>query len=117
MVFSRFSNIDTKAAQIILLEAGPTILPTASNNLSIYAKNTLEKLGVEVKCDTIVKNISDGLVETNTETIESETLKENFRIKHKIKPAESFLLLLPGSRQQEIDQHLLVYLSAAKQLQ
>ena len=29
----------------------------------------------------------------------------------------TFLLLLPGSRQQEIDQHLLVYLAAAKQIQ
>ena len=46
-----------------------------------------------------------------------ETSKEDFWIKHKLEPGEFFLLLLPGSRQQEIDQHLLVYLSAAKQLQ
>ena len=69
-----FTTIDTKAAQIILLEAGPTILPTASHSLSIYAKNSLEKLGVEVKCNSIVKNISEGLVETNIETIEAETI-------------------------------------------
>ena len=52
-----------------------------------------------------------------TEIAGPETRKEDFRIKHKIQPAESFLLLLPGSRQQEIDQHLLIYLAAAKQLQ
>ena len=54
-----FTTIDTKTAKIILLEAGPNILPTASHSLSIYAQKTLEKLGVEVKCNTSVKNISE----------------------------------------------------------
>ena len=69
-----FTTIDTKAARIILLEKSPNILPTASHSLSIYAKKTLEKLGVEVNCSTTVQNISEGLVETNTETIEAETI-------------------------------------------
>ncbi len=69
-----FANIDTKAAQIILLEAGPNILPTASINLSVYAKNSLEKLGVEVQCNSVVLNISESLVESKTETIEAETI-------------------------------------------
>ena len=69
-----FTTIDTKAARIILLEKSPNILPTASHSLSIYAKKTLEKLGVEVNCNTTVQNISEGLVETNTETIEAETI-------------------------------------------
>ena len=74
VLVKEFSNIDTKAAQIILLEAGPTILPTASNNLSIYAKNSLNKLGVEVKCNTVVQNISEGMIETNSENIEAGTI-------------------------------------------
>ena len=69
-----FANIDTKTSQIILIEAGPRILPTASNNLSVYAKDSLEKLGVEVKCNTIVQSISENLVKTNKETIEAETI-------------------------------------------
>ena len=69
-----FSTIDTKTAQIILLEAGPSILATASPKLSIYAKKTLEKLGVEVRCNTTVKNISESIIETNTATIEAETI-------------------------------------------
>ena len=69
-----FTTIDTKAARIILLEKSQNILPTASHSLSIYAKKTLEKLGVEVNCSTTVQNISEGLVETNTETIEAETI-------------------------------------------
>ena len=69
-----FSSIDTKAAHIILLEAGSSILPTAPHNLSIYTKDSLEKLGVEIKCNTVVQNISESLVKTNTETIEAETI-------------------------------------------
>ena len=69
-----FTTIDTITAKIILLEAGPNILPTASHSSSIYAQKTLEKLGVEVKCNTSVKNISEGLVETNAETIDAETI-------------------------------------------
>ena len=42
-----FTTIDTRTAKIILLEAGPNILSTASHGLSIYAKKTLERLGVE----------------------------------------------------------------------
>ena len=69
-----FSSIDTKAAHIILIEAGSSILPTAPHNLSIYTKDSLEKLGVEIKCNTVVQNISESLVKTNTETIEAETI-------------------------------------------
>ena len=71
---NEFANIDTKATQIILLESGPNILPSASLKLSIYAKDSLEKLGVEVKCNTVVQNISKNLVTTNIETIEAETI-------------------------------------------
>ena len=49
-------------------------MPTASNNLSIYAKNSLNKLGVEVKCNTVVQNISEGMIETNSENIEAGTI-------------------------------------------
>ena len=69
-----FTNINTKSARIILIESGPHILPTASKKLSIYAKKTLEKIGVEVRCNTVVKSISKNLVKTNTETIEAGTI-------------------------------------------
>ena len=69
-----FTTIDTTTTRIILLETSPNILPTASHSLSIYTKKTLEKFGVEIKCNTTVQNISEGLVQTNTETIEAETI-------------------------------------------
>ena len=34
----------------------------------------VERLGVKVQCNTVVQNISESLVETNTETIEAETI-------------------------------------------
>ena len=74
VLIKEFANIDTKAAQIILIEAGSNILPLAKPRLSIYAKESLEKLGVEVKCNNVVKNISENLVTTNKETIEAETI-------------------------------------------
>jgi NADH dehydrogenase len=69
-----FATIDTMATQIILVEAGPSILPTASFRLSIYAKDSLEKMGVEFKCNTVVQNISEFLVSTNNENIEAGTI-------------------------------------------
>jgi len=74
VLVKEFSTIDTKTAQIILLEAGSSVLPTAPKSLSIYAKDSLEKLGVEVKCNTVVQNISESLVKTNTEIIEAGTI-------------------------------------------
>ncbi len=69
-----FATIDTKAAQIILLESGASILSKASLSLSVYAKDSLEKLGVKVKCNSVVENISECLVTTNSESIEAETI-------------------------------------------
>jgi len=69
-----FTTIDTKTTEIILFEASANILPTAPHNLSIYAEKSLEKLGVKVECNTVVQNISKNLVETNTKTIEAETI-------------------------------------------
>ena len=47
----------------------------------------------------------------------SETPRDIFYKKHNIKTADRILLLLPGSRQQEIDYHLEVYIDAAREVQ
>ena len=44
-----FRNIDTRTAKIVLVEAGPRILPVFTPELSGYATSALEKLGVEVR--------------------------------------------------------------------
>ena len=52
-----------------------------------------------------------------TEIGEIRTSKRAFLDKHKILEDQKILTLLPGSRQQEIDRHLPIYLSAAKEIQ
>ncbi|NIX76672.1 NAD(P)/FAD-dependent oxidoreductase [Microvirga terricola] len=44
-----FRNIDTRQTRVVLIEAGPRILPAFAEDLSIYAQRALEKLGVEVE--------------------------------------------------------------------
>ena len=52
-----------------------------------------------------------------TEIGEIRTPRKAFLDKHKILEDQKILTLLPGSRQQEIDRHLPIYLSAAKEIQ
>lgn len=44
-----FRHIDTRDSRVVLVEAGPRILPAFTENLSAYAKRALEKLGVTVE--------------------------------------------------------------------
>jgi NADH dehydrogenase len=44
-----FRNIDTTKARILLVEAGPRVLPSFDAGLSAYAHQALERLGVEVR--------------------------------------------------------------------
>jgi NADH dehydrogenase len=43
-----FRNIDTREAKVILVEAGPTVLPAFPDKLSNYTKAALESLGVTI---------------------------------------------------------------------
>src|SRR5262249_55335296 len=56
-----FRRIDPTTARIVLLEAGPRIMPTFPPNLSDYVRRTLIKKGVEVMSTTRV-NADYGLV-------------------------------------------------------
>jgi NADH dehydrogenase len=49
-----FRRIDPTAARIVLIEAGPRIMPTLPENLSDYVRRTLAKKGVEVMTSTRV---------------------------------------------------------------
>jgi NADH:ubiquinone reductase (H+-translocating) len=49
-----FRNIDPTAARIVLIEAGPRIMPTLPENLSDYVRRTLAKKGVELMTSTRV---------------------------------------------------------------
>ena len=58
-----FRHIDTRTARILLYEAGPRILPTYPEVLSLKAQRHLESLGVEVFTNARVTSVdSDGIV-------------------------------------------------------
>jgi NADH dehydrogenase FAD-containing subunit len=54
------SAIDTRKARIILIEAGPRILPSFTEDLSTYAHAALERLGVEIELGRPVRECNDN---------------------------------------------------------
>src|SRR5213593_2841352 len=72
---SDFRRIDPTQARIVLIEAGPRVLAHLPPKLSASAQGQLEKLGVEVRTGTKVKNIIQGRVELeNGQVIEAENI-------------------------------------------
>jgi NADH:quinone reductase (non-electrogenic) len=55
-----FRRIDTRKARILLIEAGPRILPTFETDLSTYAHRALERLGVEIRLGSPVSECSEN---------------------------------------------------------
>jgi NADH dehydrogenase len=69
-----FRRIDPATSRIILIEAGPRILPAFPENLSNYAQRTLEEMGVEVKLKTAVTGCDSGGVSFAKGRIDSATV-------------------------------------------
>jgi NADH dehydrogenase len=60
---SEFRRIDPATARIVLVDTGPRVLPTFSEDLSDAAKGRLQKLGVEVRLGHSVEHIdADGVI-------------------------------------------------------
>jgi NADH dehydrogenase FAD-containing subunit/uncharacterized membrane protein YphA (DoxX/SURF4 family) len=69
-----FRNFDPATARILLVQAGPRVLPQFSERLSSFARTSLEALGVEVRVDSRVEGIdADGVV-VNGERIPAGTI-------------------------------------------
>lgn len=73
-VMRDFRHIDARHNRIILLEGGPRVLPGFVPGLSARASRDLGALGVEVQADTMVTDITTGLVTTNKGNIQTETV-------------------------------------------
>lgn len=69
-----FRAIDTKMSRIILIEAGPRLLPTFPERLSNVAKTALEKLGVEIRLGRPVTRCDAGGVALGDDKIECRTI-------------------------------------------
>ena len=70
-----FRQIDPRMSRIVLIEAGPRILPALPDNLSGYAKGVLERMGVEVMANTRVTDCTrDGVTLGDGTRIEASTI-------------------------------------------
>lgn len=69
-----FRSIDPKDARIILVEAGPRLLPAFAESLSAVAKRSLEKLGVEVLLGRAVTACTCAGVAIGEERIAAKTI-------------------------------------------
>jgi len=79
-----YRSIDTARARIVLVEAGPTILPAFPPELRAAARRSLERLGVEVRENTAVTAVDASGVELR-------------RRDHAAGPAEAGAERLPAS--------------------
>ena len=69
-----FRRIDPRQARVLLVEAGPRVLPAFPEHLSVAAKRSLEKLGVQVKVNSRVTKCEAGSVTIGERRVPAETV-------------------------------------------
>jgi NADH:ubiquinone reductase (H+-translocating) len=69
-----FRRIDPRAAQVLLVEAGPRILPAFPADLSGSAHRQLERLGVTVRTNSPVVSISAAAVRIGEDIVPTRTV-------------------------------------------
>jgi NADH dehydrogenase len=69
-----FRNVDTRNTRIVVVEAGPTILPAFAPKLRDAARASLRRLRVEVREDTRVTGVDAGGVAFGEERLEAGTV-------------------------------------------
>jgi NADH dehydrogenase len=75
---ANFRSIEPSDSRIILLDAGPRVLPAMHPSLSEKAHRALQKLGIDVRVNTRVTDLQDGFVKVQMggkdETIHAQTV-------------------------------------------
>lgn len=71
---SEFDAIDPASARILLIEAGPSILPAFPANLRASARRALRRLGVDVREGAAVTHVEDGAVVIGGERLDAHTI-------------------------------------------
>jgi NADH dehydrogenase len=69
-----FRNIDPRSSRIVLIEAGPRLLPTFPESLSRYAERVLAPMGVEVQLSSMVTGCDAHGVSLGEKRIEGSTI-------------------------------------------
>jgi NADH:ubiquinone reductase (H+-translocating) len=72
-----YRSIDTRTARIILLEGAPSVLPPFAKKLQAYTQKQLEKMGVEIRLNSLAVDMDDDSVTVKgpngVETIRTRT--------------------------------------------
>ena len=71
---TEFDNVDPAIARIMLIEAGPSILPSFPPDLRASARRALLRLGVDVREGKAVTRVERGAVWVGDERIEAHTI-------------------------------------------
>ena len=74
VLVGQFRSIDPRSSRVVLLEAGPRILPAFPEELSRRATRDLEALGVEVRTGAAVTGIGPGFVKIGDEQLSAGTV-------------------------------------------
>jgi NADH dehydrogenase len=73
-IAGEFRGIDPRMARVVLVEAGPRVLPTFPEDLSAVALRSLERMGVQVLTGTRVTGCDAGGVQCGEERIAASTV-------------------------------------------
>lgn len=69
-----FRRIDTTQTRVILVEGGPRVLPTMPEELSARALDDLRAMGVDVRLQTMVTEVTPTHVRLGDEVVETRTV-------------------------------------------
>lgn len=69
-----FRSIDTRTSRIVLVEAGPRVLPAFHPDLSGYAERALAKIGVTIRTGTPVTSCGEDGIRIGEEFVPTQTV-------------------------------------------
>jgi len=69
-----FRRFDPATTRVVLVEAGPRILPTLDPRLSVRAERQLRELGIDVRTGVAVTELSTDFVQIGSERIHARTI-------------------------------------------
>lgn len=69
-----YRRFDAARARVVLVEAGPRLLPDMSEVSSESARDSLRRIGVEIRLGTPVREVLDGAVMVGDERIAADTV-------------------------------------------
>ncbi len=90
-----FRQIDTRTSRVLLIEAGPRILPSFPPDLSAYAQTALEKLGVEIQLGLPVSDCNSHGVTYGDRRVDADVILWAAGVR--ASPAAAWLALAPDN--------------------